>query len=283
MSLPDTASRTADFGSKKMQDLSTGRVRRAIRTVRQLGISRVIALLRQHGFRESLNFVARNIRHIVAHRLARRWDRRHGVDTAGSIQLDSLSIAGPNRKFGNECTCTSPKSFDFMMRCLPRALHGYTFVDIGAGKSRTLLLASRYDFAKIVGIEFAKELVDCSKRNIANFQSEWQRCRDLEIIEADAAQFALPDSPVVIFFYNPFAREVFDIVLKNIVASLEAKNRDCYVVYGSSSHNAIDWAKPAILASGYFEAMPAKAMPLFFDAVRTIRFAVFRTKGISNA
>ena len=277
MTLSDSAWQSARFSKDRVQDLSSGRIRRAIRTVRQIGLSKIIALARQHGFQKSLAFAARNIRHVIADRHARRWDRRHGVDTAGSIQLHSLSIVGPNRDFGNECVCTSPNSFDFMMRSLPNALSDYTFVDFGAGKSRTLLLASRFGFAKIVGVEFAKELVDCSRRNIARFKSERQRCRDLQIVEADATQFALPDSPLVMFFYNPFTRVVFDAVLKNIVASLKANKRRCYIIYGSSSHDAIDWAKPAILATGHFAEVPTGAMPLFFDAVRTVRFAVFRT------
>jgi hypothetical protein len=251
-------------------------MRRALRAVRERGLADVIALARQRGLRGSCAFVAHNVRHIVAHRIALAWDRRHGVDTAGSIQLDTLSIAGPNQKSGNECVCTSPNSFDFMMRRLPRSLAGYTFVDIGAGKSRTLLLASRYDFARIVGVEFASELVECSKRNIARFKTDWQRCRDLAVVEADATQFAFPDTPLVLFFYNPFTRDVFDVVLGNIVASLKSKPRDCVIVYGSSSHNAIDWAKPAVLASGCFTEVPAGAMPFYLDAVRTIRFAVFR-------
>jgi Methyltransferase domain len=268
----------SDSAPRGIQDLSPGRLRRAIRTVRQIGLAEVVALARRHGWRGSLQFVAQNFRHIVAHRIALRWDRQYGVDTAGSIQLSSLSITGPNAKFGNECVCTSPKSFDFMMRCLPGPVAGCTFVDIGAGKSRTLLLASRYDFANIVGVEFAKELVECSNRNIARFKANWRQCQNLEIVEADATQFTFPDTPLVIFFYNPFCREVFDLVLKNLVASLAAKPRNCYVVYGSSSHNAIDWAAPAILASGRFDKMPAGAMPFYLDAVRTISFAVFRAR-----
>jgi Methyltransferase domain len=260
----------------RIQDLSSGRVRRALRAVRELGLANIIALARQHGLRGSCAFAVNNVRHVIAHRIALEWDRRHGVDTAGSIQLDTLSITGPNQKFGNECVCTSPHSFDFMMRSLPRSLEGYAFVDVGAGKSRTLLLASRYDFAKVVGVEFASELVACAKRNIACFGADWQRCRDLSIVEADATQFAFPDTPLVIFFYNPFSREVFDVVLANISASLQATPRDCTIIYGSSSHNAIDWAKPAILASGCFVEVPADPMPFYFDAVRTIRFAVFR-------
>jgi hypothetical protein len=276
MSLPDTASRTGSFDAGKMQDLSTGRIRRAIRAVRELGLLQLIALIRQNGARKSLAFAGNNIRHMIAHRLALRWDRDHGVDTAGSIQLHALTVTGPNRDFGNESVCTSPQSFDFMMQNLPRDLSGYTFVDIGAGKSRTLLLASRYNFAKIIGVEFARELVACARRNIESFHCERQRCRDLSVLEADATQFAFPDMPLVLFFYNPFSQNVFDDVLKNIVASLTARRRDCYIVYGSSSHNAIGWARPAILRTGLFAEVPATPMPLFLDAVRTVNYAVFR-------
>jgi hypothetical protein len=278
MSLPDTAPRNGSFDANPMQDLSAGRIGRAFRTARQMGLLQLLTLIRQHGARRSFEFAAQNIRHMIAHRLAQQWDRDHGVDTAGSIQLHSLTITGPNREYGNEAVCTSPKSFDFMLQSLPRDLSAYTFIDIGSGKSRTVLLASHYNFARIIGVEFAKELVACARRNIASFRCDRQRCRDLRIVEADAAQFAFPDTPLVLFFYNPFAQSVFDIVLNNIAASLKAHKRDCCIVYGSSSHNAIGWAKPAILATGLFEEIPTAPMPLFFDAVRTVNYAAFRVR-----
>ena len=278
MSLPNAASPNNPFAAGPAQDLSSGRIRRAFRTVRQMGLLQLLSLIRQHGARKSLAFAAHNVRHIIAHRAARRWDRDHGVDTAGSIQLNSLTIVGPNRDFGNEAVCTSPKSFDFMLQSLPRDLSSYTFIDIGSGKSRTLLLASRYNFAKIIGVEFAKELVACARRNISGFRCDRQRCFDLNVVEADATQFQFPATPLVLFFYNPFAQNVFDMVLDNILDSLKRQKRDCYIMYGSSSHNAIGWAKPAILASGHFEEIPTAPMPWFLDAVRSVNFAVFRAR-----
>jgi len=278
MSLPDTASPNDRFAAGPVQDLSSGRIRRALRAARQMGLLQLLSLIRQYGARKSLAFAAHNIRHIIAHRAALRWDRDHGVDTAGSIQLQSLTISGPNQDFGNEAVCTSPKSFDFMMQSLPRDLSSYTFIDIGSGKSRTLLLASRYNFAKIMGVEFAKELVACARRNIAGFRCDRQRCRDLGVVEADATQFEIPNTPLVLFFYNPFTQNVFDVVLGNIIKSLETQKRDCFIIYGSSSHNAIGWAKPAILGSGRFEEIPTPPMPLFLDAVRGVSYAVFRAR-----
>jgi hypothetical protein len=271
--------RTSDDGAligRDLPDLSANRLGRALRTARDLGFSGIHATIRRHGFRETAHFIGRNLRHIIAHRIALAWDQRHGVDTAGSIQLDGLTIKGPNRKFGNECVCTSPQSFEFMTQFLPNDLRDYTFVDFGAGKGRTLLLAGRNDFRKIIGVEFAGELVKCATGNIAHYKNAVQRCRNIQVIEVDAVEFVLPDGPLVIYFYNPFTREVFDSVMRNVVRSLKADRRDCYVVYGSSSADAIDWAGPAILATGCFTQVSTPPMPFFFDAVRTIRFGVFR-------
>jgi hypothetical protein len=268
--------------SSKVHDKSRGRMARAIRRARELGPAQLLALTRQHGIKECLRFALSNLRHIAADQIARRWDRYYGVDTAGSIQLSSLTISSPNKLFGNECLCISPRTFDFVIRYLPGDLGCYTFVDFGAGKSRTLLLASRYNFAKIVGVEFAKELVECSRRNLSRFKAKWQRCDGLEIMEADATEYALPETPLVLFFYNPFKREVFLEVLNNIVKSLKENRRECFIIYCSSSHDAIDWVKPLLRESGCFGEVPIPSMPMFFDAVRTVRCGIFHAPPVTE-
>lgn len=257
-------------------DRSSGRVGRAFAIVRRHGPFEPFRLVHRHGLAESVRFVRRNIRHLVADRLARRWDRANNVDTAGSIQLAMLDVVGPNRDKGNECVCTSPKSFDFIMKSLPADMSGTTFIDIGSGKSRTLLLASHYPFRNIIGVEFARELAAIARRNIENYGNPGQKCRALSVVEGDAATYAFSDTPLVVYFYNPFSKDVFDLVLANLRASLRKAPRRCFVVYGSSSHHAIDWARPAIRMAGLFEELAVPTMPNFLDAVRTIDYAVFR-------
>ena len=41
------------------------------------------------------------------------------------------------------------------------------FVEVGCGKGRVLLIASRYNFNKIIGIEFSPELVDIARSNVS--------------------------------------------------------------------------------------------------------------------
>jgi hypothetical protein len=277
-----TGHRTPDHNSASLSDRSAGRLGRAIQFVRQQGILEPLRLVRRHGVVESGRFILRNVRYLFADRLARRWDRINGVDTAGSIRLDFLDVVGPNRSKGNECVCTSPKSFDFIMRSLPTDLGAYTFIDIGSGKSRTLLLASHYPFGAIIGVEFARELAAIAQRNLDKYRNPQQKCRTISVIEADAAAYEFPETPLVVYFYNPFSKDVFDIVLRNLATSLGQSPRDCFVIYGSSSHNAIDWAKPAIRTCGLFEELATPPMPLFLDAVRTIDYAVFKHRAAAR-
>lgn len=276
MTMP--ATRTAHSAPIEQSDLSRNRAMRALKFIQDKGPGEVFRQIHNTGLRGSLAFAGRNIRHIIADRIARRWDKTHNVDTAGSIQLRFLDVIGPNRDFGNECVCTSPKSFDHIMQHLPQDLSRYTFIDIGAGKSRTLLLASRYAFQKVTGVEFARELVAISRQNIANFRDPEQKCRDVMIEAGDAAEYAFPNDPLIVYFYNPFSPEVFDTVINNLIATLSTSRQECYVVYASSSNNTIDWAKPAITSTGYFTEMPVEPMPFYWDAVRTIRYAVYRAR-----
>lgn len=264
------------LGSNSLEDRSFGRLGRAWSHIGQHGLLEPVRLIRRHGLGASLGFVLRNARYTLADRLAGKWDRQHGVDTAGSIQLGALTVVGPHRAKGNEAVCTSPRTFDFIMKSLPSDLQGHTFIDIGSGKSRTLLLASRYPFAEIIGVEFARELVEIARGNIARFRDPSRKCRALSVVEADAAAYDFPEALLVVYFYNPFSKDVFDIVLKNLVSSLERHPRNCFIVYGSSSHRAIDWARPTIREAGIFTELPVPPMPRFLDAIRTIDYAIFQ-------
>lgn len=258
-----------------VRDRSVGRVRRALRFVRARGVSEVFRLVRAYGLRESYYFIGRNIRFVIAARADRAYDRKHGVDTAGTIPLDFLSVVGPNRDYGTEYVSTSPKSFDWMMQQLKRDISDYVFVDFGAGKGRTILLAAELPFSQVLGVEFAKELVVVARQNLQSYRSKTQKCRRMKVTEADATEYEFPREPLILYFYNPFAPEVFKRVLDNLIASLLTFPRDCVIVYASSYPETIDRARPLISNTGLFDEISVKPMPLFLDAVRSLHFAIF--------
>jgi tRNA1(Val) A37 N6-methylase TrmN6 len=263
---------------KKLEDRSVGRFRRAFNIAKDEGVTGIIRSARKTGIRNSLRFVGRNLRFLIAVQADRRFDRCHGVDTGGSIQLGSLSIESPNRAFGNEYVSTSPKSFSWIMRSLPRNLSRYCFIDMGAGKGRTLLLAAQYDFKHIIGVEFARELVEVARHNLERMATFSKSNPVVEIIQADATQFDYPREPLVIYFYNPFSADVFTEVMSKLTHDLQKAQRECFVVYASTMEGTLEKASKVIKETGLFEHVRSNKMPLFFDAVRSIRFAVFKTR-----
>ena len=167
-------------------------------------LPRIARKLRTEGLRETLQIVRKNI---ILERwdfLNRRYDARHHVDTRGSIQPIELDIASDNKRFGTRYEPTPVKTFRSTMSNLPVDLRGFVFVDFGSGKGRALLLASEYNFKRIVGVEYAKDLNGIAQQNIRSYWNREQRCVDISSVHCDAAVFGIPEDPCVLYFYQPF-------------------------------------------------------------------------------
>ena len=67
----------------------------------------------------------------------------------------------------------------------------YTFIDLGSGKGRALLLAAMYPFARIVGVEVQPELDAIARQNIERFDEPGQQCHKIESVCADAREYQL--------------------------------------------------------------------------------------------
>src|SRR5437588_1457605 len=98
--------------------------------------------------------------------------------------------------------------------------HDFTFIDLGSGKGRTLLMASDYPFRRIVGVELLPALHRIAQQNLRQYKSESQKCFAFETICADAAAFPFPDDPLVIYLFNPFPESGMRQVVANLEQSL---------------------------------------------------------------
>jgi hypothetical protein len=164
-------------------------------------------------------------------RLERSYDREHGVDTAGILRLDRLTVVGENREWATRYQSIHPEIFRDLMRALPIADPSrFTFVEFGSGKGRPLLLASEFPFKQIIGLEFCLELHEAAVANIARFHSPAQRCFRIQSICIDAAEWDPLPGPLVLFFYNPFEIHVWKRVLRKLERSLDEQPREIYVV-----------------------------------------------------
>ncbi|MGA8272690.1 MAG: class I SAM-dependent methyltransferase [Candidatus Sulfotelmatobacter sp.] len=111
----------------------------------------------------------------------------------------------------------------------------FTFIDLGSGKGRTLLMASDYPFRRIVGVELLASLNQSAQNNLSKYQSKWRKCFVIESICSDATQFTFPLEPTVLFLFNPFPEAVLRRVIANLEHSLQEHPRTLYVLY----HNPV--------------------------------------------
>ena len=214
-----------ELGSEPMSRIST------------LGYLRLRRAVKVHGLRGTVRLGAQLLRTWRARlrRAAadRAWDAHHDVDTAGLIPLQALDIPSKNRDVGVRYEASSPHGFRALMEAIEIPVGGLTFVDLGAGKGRALLLASELPFRRIVGVEFAPALAQVARQNVARYRSNRQRCRSFEIVCADAVEYELPDEPCLVYVYNAFEAPIMPAVLANLRRSYDRRPRRLLLVFGN--------------------------------------------------
>ena len=175
---------------------------------------------------------------------SRRRQRYGDVDYDWEYRVDTTSAAlpWPDRLLGqlySPYQPTDPAVFHEMMAQLPEPLDAFTFVDLGCGKGRTLLLASEYEFRRIVGVELLPSLHAIAQANLARFSSGRQKCFRLEAICGDAAEFAFPNEPSVIYLFNPLSAGHLARVADRLQTSLTMSPRPVYVLYHIPEHDQV--------------------------------------------
>lgn len=118
------------------------------------------------------------------------------------------------------------------------------FVDFGSGLGRVLYQAARLPFRRVVGVEVSSALADESRVKLEQVRDRL-RCQDVEVVAADAAEFAVPDDMTYAYFYHPFGGRTFR-VLTNIIESMDRRPRKLRLVYVCPAMEDV------ILATGRF-------------------------------
>jgi SAM-dependent methyltransferase len=188
------------------------------------------------------------------------FDTTRRVRTAGPVTLDRLTVRG-DRAGGHKYLPVRPIRARQILRNLPiRDYSAYTFVDIGSGKGRMLLLAAEYPFRKIQGLEFAAELHDQAEENIRRYRNRKRKCGTIESLRMDALNYTFPNENLVLYLFNPFGRDTLERFLTRLDTSIEQHPRD------------------VILVLSYFEFdSPVSAMRSFRIEGRIHRSDIFRS------
>ncbi len=181
--------------------------------------------------RRAAIFAKRKVAYRITLLLLRHWDRAHNVDTGGWLRLDP--VPGVAFKGGYDVVSTPPSVFRFVARFFPASRGNSTYIDVGSGKGRTVLLASELGFKAAIGVDLAGFACEVARRNLVSFRSATRPRSPCEIINADATQYDLPAGDLVLFFNNPFGADVWPAMAEKIGAACSAQRRITIALIGS--------------------------------------------------
>jgi hypothetical protein len=160
------------------------------------------------------------------------FDREHGVDTSGLIRGEALATGSRNDLWNTAYYGIGVSVFHRVLEQVPaRFRDGATFIDLGCGKGRALLLASEYPFRQVVGVEIVPSLHGIALENATRYVSRHREAPPIDVLLGDAARYVFPNGPLLLYLYHPFCRPVLERVLKNLGESLERERREVAVVY----------------------------------------------------
>ena len=196
-------------------------------------IRRLFRSLRHHGLTGTASRAAHKPGLIFDHEAplpTHPFDILHGVDTSGYIRsgvlLNSASAIHTVAYYG-----ISPSTLHQGLTRIPAPLDRFTFVDIGCGKGRALIVAAQFHFARLIGVDLAAELCEIAVQNLALVPAAAGR---VSVLNVDAITLVYPETPLVIFLYDPFYAPILRKVLANLERQLRRSPRETYILYAAN-------------------------------------------------
>jgi SAM-dependent methyltransferase len=170
------------------------------------------------------------IRHIAGALIDRSFDIRYGTRTAGWESLGKIEIDSSNKKRGVDYHPSRAKPLERLLGrlAIPK---NYGFVDFGCGKGRVLLLALKYGFTTVRGIEFAQSLCEIARNNVKIFRKRTGLKGKAEVVCEDVVFYRIRPDEHIFYLFNPFDEEVLRKVIKNIEVSYTKKPRRLWLIY----------------------------------------------------
>ena len=161
-------------------------------------------------------------------------ERELGIQTFGAHGPDELSIDADSKLGGHLYQPTSSVIFERAMNTLPFNFQDKTFLDIGSGKGRALILAAEAGYKKVIGVEYANELNDIAYTNIEKVRSKFPKT-EFVLKEGDALTYDIPHEVDVIYLFNPFDEDAVRGLMEKVKPAFE-RTKPIYLLYVHPVH-----------------------------------------------
>ncbi len=203
------------------------------------------------------------------------FDHLRGTDTSGLIPASALVTGSPADRHVTAYYGVAPSILRTLIdrwhqQTAPAAPIGeVTFLDIGAGKGRAMIVAAENPFREVVGIELNPALAAIARSNISivtaqatqpagiprsgitrQTTSPVTRSRDtdpvspgllapLRLVEGDALTTPLPDTPTLAFLFHPFEAPALRSLLRHLEVAFAPHPGSLDLLYVNAEHLAL--------------------------------------------
>lgn len=166
------------------------------------------------------------------------WDFMHGTETLARIDPRNIETDSSNKARATTYGATRARPLVKLLGCLGLPREG-SFVDLGSGKGRVLLIAAQYGFRKVIGVEFSEPLCRVARRNWEVFSHRQKLESNVVVVHADVVDYAFHSDEIIFFLYDPFSSEVLTQVLDNLRRSVAANPRDIWLISNSPRYHEL--------------------------------------------
>jgi predicted RNA methylase len=166
-----------------------------------------------------------------------------GVRTSGLVAGRDLKSGHAHDRHATAYYGVAPSVFQRLVkrwRRIPPAapIEDTTFIDVGAGMGRAVLLASEMPFRSVIGVELQPALMRTARRNLAAWRKAGRAIAPMRMVQADAVEFDWPAGPAVVFLFNPFGAVVMRRFLRALARAYGEDAGKLDVLY---VNNEQDW------------------------------------------
>lgn len=168
------------------------------------------------------------------HRAFDAWqDRRLAIDASGLVQRDELGSTGPNAGHSYVYLGAPHLVLSLAFRRLRIDPDRFTFVDLGSGKGRVVIRAAMRRFKQVEGVELSPKMHRVAVENVDRARANVAHALPSPVVvrNEDALEYDLPQTPLVLFFFNAFERVVLIKFVEKLKQSLRDNPRECYFIY----------------------------------------------------
>jgi len=172
------------------------------------------------------------------------FDLENDVQTSGLIPGRFLKTGHAHDRHSTAYFGVAPSVFHGLLKRWQRTkpvgpVEEFSFLDLGAGMGRAILLASEYPFRKVIGVELNPMLAGIARSNLAKWQAFGRVRCPASINCGDAVSARIPAGPCLVFLFNPFGESVMRRLLKRLAEKFARRPGQLDLLYVNNEQDRV--------------------------------------------